>query len=242
MILAAGFGTRLRPLTERMPKALVPVGGQPLIQRCLDYFRTLRPGLLLVNGHHHAGQLAVFLDSKVAGYRRFRFIHEPEILDTGGALRNASPLVQGDFLVTVNVDIVSDISPLDALASHLRNRALVTMILHDHPRYNQVEVDAVGRIVAFGRRRPRPGNRLLAYTGIQICSPTLLALLRRCRQDVFPLIPFYQRLLDHGRRDLLAHVVDTRYKFYWRDVGTPQDLAACEADFAARPGLAAAVF
>ncbi len=242
MILAAGFGTRLRPLTGKMPKALVPVGGRPLMRLCLDYFRSFRPGLLLVNGHHYADQLAAFLNAEVVGYRRFRFLREPEILDTGGALRNAAPLVEGDFLVTVNVDVVSDISPLTALTGHLRRRALITMVLHDHPRYNQVEVDADGRIVAFGRSRPRPGNRLLAYTGIQVCSPTLLCLLRRRRRPAFPLIPFYQQLLDSGRRDLLAQVVDTRRGFYWRDVGTLRDLAACEADFAARPGLSAAVF
>ncbi len=238
MILAAGFGTRLRPLTEHLPKALVPVAGQPLLGLWLERLRPLKPAALLVNGHYRVEQLEAFLATSAAGFREVRLLREAPILDTGGGLRRAMAFARGRFLATVNVDVVSDLSPALALDRYRREKALVTMILHDHPRYNQVEVDDGGRITAFGLSRPRPGRRLLAYTGIQVCSPRLFRLLQRCPEPVFPLVPFYQRLLDSGRRDLLARVMDGDENYYWRDVGTPGDLEALENDLAARPELA----
>ena len=238
MILAAGFGIRLRPLTEALPKALVPVAGKALLALWLDRLRPLRPASLLVNGHYRVAQLAAFLRRESFGFRRVRLLREEPILDTGGGLRRALACARGDFLATVNVDVVTDLSPALALDLHRRERALVTMILHDHPRYNQVEVDNRGRITAFACRRARPGHRLLAYTGIQVCAPRLLALLRRQPEPAFPLIPFYQRLLVAGRRDLRALVVDTARDFYWRDVGTPGDLKALEKELTDQLDLA----
>ena len=238
MILAAGFGTRLRPLTDQLPKALVPVAGASLLELWLARMRPARPAALLVNGHYRVAQLAAVLDSAAYGFREVRLLREEPILNTGGGIRQAMAFARGAFLATVNVDVVTDISPALALARHLRENNLVTMILHDHPRYNQVEVDDRGRITAFGRERPRPGRRLLAYTGIQVCSPRLLRLFERCPEPAFPLVPFYQHLLAAGRNDLKACIVDTQKEYYWRDAGTPDDLKALENDLAGRPGLA----
>ena len=238
MILAAGFGTRLRPLTDRLPKALVPVAGVSLLELWLARLRPAKPATLLVNGHYRVMQLATVLNRVAYGFREVRLLREEPILDTGGGLRRAMAFARGDFLATVNVDVVTDISPALALARHLREKALVTMILHDHPRYNQVEVDDRGRITAFGRDRPRPGRRLLAYTGLQLCSPRLLKLFQRCPEPAFPLVPFYQRLLAAGRNDLKACIVDTRKEYYWRDAGTPDDLKVLDNDLASWPGLA----
>ena len=238
MILAAGFGTRLRPLTEHLPKALVPVAGMPLLELWLRRLRPLKPATLLVNGHYRVTQLEGYLAAAAYGFREVRLLREDPILDTGGGLKRALAFARGPFLATVNVDAVTDISPVLALPRHFLTRALVTMILHDSPRYNQVEVDDCGRITAFGLKRARPGRRLLAYTGLQVCSPRLFHLLRRRPEAVFPLVPFYQRLLAAGRRDLRVCVVDTADKFYWRDAGTPGDLEALEEDLRTRPGLA----
>ena len=240
MILAAGFGTRLKPLTERLPKPLVPIAGMPMLALSLQRLRKLKPRILVVNGHHLSAQLELFLEQSSEGFQRTEYLYEPLILDTGGAIRNASRYLRGSFFVTTNADVVSDIPLFEAVAQHLKRRSLVTMLLHDRERYNQVEVDPGGRIRGFGRSQAAFGHRLLAYTGIQICSPLLLDLMAREEPGrPFSLITFYRRLLAAGRLDIVSHIVDTQNNYYWRDVGTPDDLVAIEHDLAHNVGLAA---
>jgi NDP-sugar pyrophosphorylase family protein len=230
MILAAGFGIRLKPLTEQTPKPLIEVAGVPMLKLALNRLRKLKPGTLVVNGHHLSGQIENFLYKNRSGFRQLKYLFEPEILDTGGGICNAAGFLNGPFFITLNADIVTDISLHQAVFHHLRSRALVTMVLHERVRYNQVEVDAEGRIRGFGGGLMGSGNRLLAYTGIQICSPLLLALMAREQVPAFSLITFYKRLLSAGRIDIRAHIVDTENNFYWRDLGTHDDLAAVAND------------
>ncbi len=230
MILAAGFGTRLRPLTEQTPKPLIEVAGVPLLKFALNRLRKLKPGTLVVNGHYLSDQIENFLYKNCSGFRHLKYLFEPEILDTGGGICNAAGFLDGPFFVTVNADIITDISLFRAVSQHLQSRALVTMVLHERPRYNQVEVDGKGSIRGFGGGLTETGNRLLAYTGIQICSPLLLDLMAREKAQAFPLITFYKRLLAAGRLDIRAHVVNSENHFYWRDLGTHDDLAAVADD------------
>ena len=230
MILAAGFGTRLKPLTERRPKPLIEVAGVPMLSLALNRLRRLKPRVLVVNGHHLSAQLEGFLDRRKTGFRRLEYIFEPEILDTGGGILNAASFLDGPFFITVNADIVSDIPLAPAVIRHLKSGALVTMLLHDCSRYNQIEVNPQGKILRFASDRTCDGNRLLAYTGMQICSPLLLELMAREPAASFSLIAFYRRLLAVGRADIRAHVVDTKKSFYWRDLGTHDDLAEFEHD------------
>lgn len=240
IILAAGFGTRLKPLTDRLPKPLVPIAGMPMLALSLKRLKRLKPRILVVNGHHLSGQLEVFLEQNSYGFQQTEYLYEPLILDTGGAIRNASRYLRGPFFVTTNADVVSDISLFEAVVQHLKRRSLVTMLLHDRKRYNQVEVDCGGRIRGFGRSQAAFGSRILAYTGIQICSPLLLDLMaREASGRPFSLITFYRRLLAAGRLDIVSYVVDTQSSYYWRDVGTPDDLVAIEHDLLHNDGLAA---
>ena len=239
MILAAGFGTRLKPLTDRVPKPLVQVAGVPMLALTLNRFRKLKPHTLVVNGHHLSSQLDSFLQKSAAGFKRVEYLYEPQILDTGGALRNASRYLRGPFFVTTNADVVTDISLKAAVVQHLKRGSLVTMLMHDRERYNQVEVDSAGRIRGFGCVRAEFENRLLAYTGIQICAPLLLDLMaRESASEPFSLIVFYRRLLAAGRDDIVGYEVDTKEQNYWRDLGTKEDLMAMEKDLNHNSGLA----
>jgi len=230
MILAAGFGTRLKPLTEHLPKPLIEVAGVPMLSLALNRLQRLKPRVLIVNGHHLSDRLEKFLNKKKSGFRRLEYMFESAILNTGGGILNAAKFLDGPFFVTLNADVVSDIPLAPAVARHLQSRALVTMLLHDCSRYNQVEVDLDGVIRRFGAGEAASGNRLLAYTGIQICSPLLLYLLAREPLAAFSLITFYRRLLAAGRLDIRAHIVDTDKSYYWRDLGTHDDLAGFERD------------
>ena len=210
-----------------------------MLELSLRRFRKLKPRVLVVNGHHLSDQVESFLWQSAQGFLRTEYLFEPTILDTGGGICNASRYLRGGpFFVTTNADIVSDIPLCEAVAQHLKCGSLVTMLLHDRYRYNQVEVDLAGRIIGFGRTRPAFGNRILAYTGIQICSPLLLDLMARESARTFSLIAFYRRLLATGRSDIVSYIVDTKNNYYWRDVGTPDDLVAIEHDLASDAGLA----
>ena len=238
MILAAGFGTRLKPLTDHLPKPLLEIAGVPMLTLALNRLRRLKPRTLVVNGHHLSDLLELFLNEKKSGFRQLEYIFEPSILDTGGGILNAANFLDGPFFITVNADIISNIPLAPAVARHLKSRALVTMLLHDRLRYNQVEVDPAGTIRQFGAKQAISGNRLLAYTGIQICSPLLLDLLAREPVAAFSLITFYRRLLAAGRLDIRAHIVDTTTSCYWRDLGTHADLAGIEHDLRSDSTLA----
>ena len=106
MILAAGFGTRLAPLTDRLPKALVPVAGRPMIAHAVDVLRRVGCDELIVNAHHFAGQVEEYFLRHDAGVS-VQVLHEREILGTGGGLLNAAPLLdKEDVFLLYNADII----------------------------------------------------------------------------------------------------------------------------------------
>jgi len=222
MVLCAGMGTRLRPLTHLRPKPAAPVCDVPLLHLTLALLRGAGVTRVVVNTHHLPGQMA---EVAREGARRLglelRVSHEPVIAGTGGALREARPLLEGaDPLVVVNGDVLFDLDLPSALAAHRASGALATMVLLPMPagaRYAAVEVDpggAVRRIAgAFG-----PGARDLApwhFSGVHLVSAELL--------DRLPASPFeadvnrhvYPPLMGGGRiRGLAA-------SGYWNDLGTP---------------------
>ncbi len=176
MVLAAGLGTRLRPLTYEIPKPVVPVLGRPLCSYNLEFLRRHGVSAFVMNLHAHPK----IVQQKVAGWAGrsvpVDFTFEPVILGTGGGIRNAAPLLGRDPFVAVNGDTVVRF-PLDrALAFHRAQRALATLVLFPDPgrRYTPVWVDGEDRITGFGRERGT-GERTGFYTGCQIVDPQLLS-------------------------------------------------------------------
>ncbi|HVO21209.1 MAG TPA: NDP-sugar synthase [Anaeromyxobacter sp.] len=239
MVLCAGLGTRLRPLTRVLPKPAAPVCDVPLLHWTLALLRGAGVGRAVVNAHHLAGELA---EVAGAGARKLGLelavSHEPVLAGTGGALREARPLLGGaDPLIVVNGDVLFDLDLEAALAAHRASGALATLVLLPMPagaRYAAVEVDrrgAVRRIAgAFG-----PGGPDLApwhFSGVHLLSAELL--------DRVPATPFdadvnrhvYPPLMGSGRiRGFVAGG-------YWNDLGTPaRYLEACEDVLAGRVPL-----
>ncbi|MBW1645739.1 MAG: NTP transferase domain-containing protein [Deltaproteobacteria bacterium] len=236
MVLAAGFGTRLRPLTLATPKPLIPVANQPLLSLVLRYLDQWAPGRLVVNGHHLADQLDAYL-RRCPWRHKLYFSRENEILGTGGGIRAAADWLRGkDFFVTINSDLVTDIDLRPVIAAHMNSRALATLVMHDCPRFNRVLV-AGGRVRSF---RAAGEGQQLAYTGIQVCSPRLLTCLAAAGDGFVSLIEVYERLLATGEELLAVHVLPPG-GYYWRDLGTAADYLAVHRDLAARPSLAARV-
>jgi NDP-sugar pyrophosphorylase family protein len=230
VILAAGRGTRLKPLTDETPKPIVQVAGRPLIAYGLGLLRSHGFGEVVVNVHHLRERVMETIgDGSLHGVR-VRYSVEPELLDTGGGIRKAATLVSDRFppakpLVVLNADIISEV-PLDLLLdAHLETGALATFVLREDPeaqRYGVFGIDREKRIRRFlGRGADAAGLRELMFASVQVLSPALVA--------AMPEGPFssmhhlYPRLFADG-----GAFYGFPYAGRWHVVDTPQDLAATD--------------
>lgn len=233
VILAAGLGTRLRPYTDATPKALIPVGGVPMLERVAE--RLLRAGVdrLIVNLHHLADQIREFVASRDGFGVEVLFSEEPERpLETGGALRQASQLLRGDrpFFVH-NSDILSDIPLEEMYGTHLRSGALATLATMVRSSTRQLLFDDLGLLGRTDERRdlrlevrePRGTVRELAFAGVHVVEPRFLGLLTE--HGAFSILQPYLRLSAAGE-SIQPYRVDGSH---WMDIGKPEQLRAAEA-------------
>lgn len=246
MILCAGLGTRLRPLTEGCPKPAVPVCGVPLVRYTLGLLAGAGIGRVVINVHHLPEVMA---DAARAAAREVGLAlavsAEPVIAGTGGALREARPLLGGaDAVVVVNGDVLFDVDLGSALAAHAASGALATMALLPMPagaRYAAVELDAAGRVRRIAGRFGPGGEGLTPwhFPGVHVVSRALL--------DEVAAAPFEQDVNRHVYPPLMARglVRGLVTSGYWNDLGTPDRYLAANLDVAAgrvplgRFGLAA---
>jgi MurNAc alpha-1-phosphate uridylyltransferase len=214
MILAAGRGERMRPLTDIAPKPLLHVGGHRLIEY---HLRSLvRAGIreVIINLGHFGEQIESFLDDGKRYGLSISYSREGEcILDTGGGIYRALPVLgPGPFLV-INGDIFTDY-PFEQLRSQPAGLAHVVLVDNPshHPQGDFILTD--GQVRAEGMPR-------LTFSGIGVYREELFA---DCVDSVFPLAPLLRRVMASGK------VSGERYAGVWRDVGTPQRLAELNAD------------
>ena len=211
MILAAGLGTRLRPLSLIRPKALVPVGNRPVIDRVIDCLRRHTTSEIVVNAHHHHRQIVEHLNSGRPFGIDIQVRVEPEIRGTGGGIKNTADFWDTDPFIVINSDILTNINIAEAYEGHRRNGCLVTLILHDQPPFNQIQIDNRMNILDIAEDN-HPAR--LAFTGIHIISPELLNYIP---EGVFSnIIDCYRTLIQKGK-PVKAHVSEGHQ---WRDIGT----------------------
>jgi NDP-sugar pyrophosphorylase family protein len=206
MVFAAGVGTRLRPLTDNVPKALIDVGGRPLLQLVLGRLMRFGVDSAVVNVHHEPDQIEAFLNSgripiPVAISR------EPVLLDTGGGLKNAAPLLAGSepFFIH-NVDVLSMIDLGAQYAQHVDSGALATLAVQPRPAGRAFLFDRGGRLAGWeeapgGRREwagaASPDVERLGFCGIHVASPALRG--RLTESGVSPIVSAYLRLAGEPR-------------------------------------------
>ncbi|MFW6087372.1 MAG: sugar phosphate nucleotidyltransferase [Myxococcota bacterium] len=230
MVLAAGLGTRLRPLTLERPKPAVPVGNRPLMCFSLDVVARLAVDEVVVNTHHLGQALPAWIDPHAPAALELTFVHEPELLGTGGGLRNAWPLLRDgdDPVVVLNGDILFEPDLARALETHRRLDALATMVLRPDPdadRYGAVEIDGEGRVRRLLGQPAHAGPLAKhMFTGVHILSPRAFAelpeqgcIVRRS----------YRPWVDRG--EVIAGHVD---RTPWLDLGTPAAYLAANLDLA----------
>ncbi|MBF0204212.1 MAG: phosphotransferase [Desulfamplus sp.] len=194
LILAAGFGTRLLPHTAIRPKPLFTLNGVPVLQRCIEQLIQAGCTDIIINTHHLHDQIEHFIDvckSENLFNIPVTTIHEPKILDTGGAIKNVQHFMGNDHFIVVNSDIVSDIDIKMVWEFHLKGNWCATLVLHDYHIYNKVSVNKELFIKSFegkninelsiknvsGKKgfsgKNISENRLLAFTGVQVLSPEI---------------------------------------------------------------------
>jgi mannose-1-phosphate guanylyltransferase len=230
MILAAGLGTRLRPYSTLRPKPLFPVLGRALLLRHIDKLRAAGFGALVVNAHHLREQIV----SLLARENGIVVQQEEEILGTGGGVRLARRSFGSGPLLVTNGDIHHDIDLGWVHRQHLAAGAAATLVLHDCPRFNKVEVAPDGCILGFGNPRPQGASRLLAFTGIQVLDPAILELIPP--GICYDIIDCYRRVIRQGGT-IRALVVRNHF---WTDMGTPGDYLALHASLLTGDGSSAA--
>lgn len=231
LILAAGLGTRLRPHTLHTPKPLFTVDGRPLLDRVIRGLIAAGADALLVNTHHLPAAIDDFI-------RRQRYPvpvatrHEPVILGTGGAIRNAADFWDARPFMVVNSDILTDIDYREVYASHARSRADATLVLWDDPEVNSVALGPGGWVVGFDTLPEAPPvERRRTFTGIQVLAPRVLDFIAPAGFDSS--IDAFRRLLAAGGR--IAGWEPAAG--HWSDLGTPVRYRE-----AARREVAAAAF
>ncbi len=179
MVLAAGYGTRLRPLTDRLPKPLVPVLGRPLLALVVEGLRAAGARRIAINSHHLPEQIARCVEQFALSDHacEYRLLHEPDILGTGGALVNARAFLdQGEPFLLHNGDVLTDLDLRALEAAHGAGGALVTLALADDPATNSVLLAPDGTVLDINGRHAAPpddGTRLLTYTGVAVIDPGL---------------------------------------------------------------------
>ena len=223
MILAAGLGTRLQPLTDRSPKPLLPLMLTPMVGHLLAQLRCQGVREVVVNGHHLSDRLAAWLGDGSRWGLRLAFAHEPEILGTAGALKNAETLLRGAPFLVINADVLADFDLKALWACHRARGALVTMVVRPDPAAHDsrpVVIDEHDRVRRINGRpealEADPGEEGTIFTGIQVVEPQVL--------DAIPADCFvsttadtYPQLLQDGQ-PVLAY----RHRGYWLDVGIPE--------------------
>lgn len=211
MILAAGLGTRLMPLTLETPKPLVPIGNRPIIDRVIEYLHGQGIRKIVVNAHHHHKQVVEHLDEGRPFGIDIEVRVEPEILGTGGGIRNTEDFWDTNPFVVINGDILTDVGLNKAFEEHRRHRNLVTLVLHDYEPFNQIQIDNHLNIIDIASDN-RDGR--LAFTGIHIIEPEVLNYIP---QGVFSnIIDCYCDMIRSGK-PVGAYLPSGHY---WRDVGT----------------------
>jgi mannose-1-phosphate guanylyltransferase len=239
-VLAAGLGTRLKPLTDVCPKPLLPVLNRPLLGVVLAQLEAAGCFQVAVNTHHLADQVHDFLRAEPWSFL-LSVSHEPEILGTGGGLRQLGEILREGPFLAINADILTDLDLAEVYRGH-REGAVSTLVLHDCPAYNHVWV-AGGRVVSVGAPPPGGSNyeknekyaKPLAYTGVQVVDPKMMRYLPPAGQP-YDLVQAWREAIAAGER--LACLTVSGH--FWQDLGTPENYLAAHRRLlaGASPGLA----
>lgn len=241
MVLAAGLGTRLRPLTNDRPKALVTVGGRTMLEITLARLRQFGVTEVIVNTHHHGAMIRDYLAANSNFGMRIEVSPEDDLLDTGGGLKKAGwffvegsggGIAEGEPFILHNVDVLSDIDLAQMIQFHTERGALATLAVQERATKRYLLFDE--QQMLCGRRAGLDGEpewvnravtaQALAFCGVHILSPRIFAAMTET--GAFSIIDAYLQLAARGEK-IAAFRAD---EYRWRDLGRPEAVAQAALD------------
>jgi len=231
MVLAAGLGTRLRPLTETLPKPLLPVAGRPILEWNLLLLKRHGITEVIINLHHLGDQIVRALGDGARFGLRLAYSHEPTLQGTSGGIKQAAPFLKdGPFLV-INGDTLSECDLTALIAAHRASAALATLAVRDDleaSTWGPVTLDAHGRILQINGNpplaEPRAALPACMFAGIHVMEQ---AVLNAIPSGPGSIIDVYGSLLRQGRP-----LHGYRMSGYWSDIGSPERYAQAQRDVA----------
>lgn len=233
-ILAAGLGTRLRPLTNDRPKALVCLNGQTLLEIAIGNLVSQGVDHIVVNVHHFADMMKEYINGRVWPVPVDISDESNCLLDTGGAIAHAAPLFDGHSRIVIhNVDILSDVDLTEMAAYSAQTRALATLAVSRRASSRQL-LFADSMLVGWKNNKtgeslwagdPTDSYEEMAFSGIAVVAPSLPSMLAMSYDGPFPIIPAYLRLAKHHVINSFIHDASR-----WMDVGRVESLSLA-ADF-----------
>jgi len=231
MVLAAGLGTRLRPLTETKPKPLLPIAGRPILVWNLLLLKRHGITEVIINLHHLGEQIVRALGDGARLGLRLAYSHEPTLQGTGGGIKQAAPFLKNGPFLVLNGDTLSECDLTALIAAHRASRALATLAVREDPdasTWGPVTLDARGRILQINGSpplaEPRAALPVCMFAGIHAMEPAVL--------DAIPpgpgsIIDVYCGLLRQGRT-----LQSYRMSGYWSDIGDPERYVQAQRDAA----------
>ena len=226
MILAAGLGTRLRPLTNTTPKALILVNGRPLIVYSLKLLKKHGITEVLINLHH----LGELIQKELGDGRKFgmkiSYSWEPKVMGTGGGVKKGEPFFEGKTFLVLNSDILIDVNFKNLVNFHRRKKGLATMVVRPREKdspHTPIVVGRGGKILGIGNGEPDEGKNMI-YTGAQVLEPHFLRYLPE-NQESCIIRQGYQPAIVAGEK-----IFGFPYEGYWNDLGTLESYRQAEHD------------
>jgi mannose-1-phosphate guanylyltransferase len=230
MVLAAGLGTRLRPMTDKIPKALLPVAGRPMIEYSLLLLRHYDIREVIINLQHLGDQIEGYLGNGEKLGVRITYSKEPELLDTGGGLLKAKPFLADGTFIVINTDVLIDLSLADLVAFHREKTATATLVLRsdqDADQYGSIDIDTNGRICRFLETTiptQVPSNLTkLMFTGVQVLEPEIFEYMTAAASKFSTSKTTYPRMLTEG-----GALYGFRFEGFWHDLGTTARIRQAE--------------
>ena len=229
MILAAGFGTRLAPLTDNCPKALVPLNNRPLLGYIIDKYITSGITEIIINAHYLSEQIIDFVKNNNFN-AEVKVIVEENILGTGGGIFNMLEYITDDDFFVYNTDVVSDIDLPSLMEYHKQNTPLATMVMQDRETFNQVIIDNEKHFCGLKYKKnnkeivakqPVEPFKILAFCGIHVINKNILKY--KSTDNEFSIISTYLDAVSNNE-NILSYQPD----IYWKDVGTIEKLREAE--------------
>jgi mannose-1-phosphate guanylyltransferase len=229
-ILGAGYGLRLRPLTEECPKPLLPLGGRPIITYAMDHLISAGIERFIVNTHHCPERYSEAFPDRTWRSRPIIFRHEPTLLETGGGLKNIADLLNDDDVIACyNGDVLADF-PLDAvIEAHDRGGSEATLALRSTGPVLNVNIDADGIVCDMRDILGNPGIHRCLFTGIYLVETSILQYIEQGRVE--SIVPVFLRRISDKPGSVRGVIID---EGNWDDIGSPEVYSRLDRQMAAK--------